>query len=552
MNVTTYMTSDVIIQGLLEQSGTSGSQPSNSDGSHNSTYPLHISGFPNCGTPVAQNCTNSNFTFAPTQWDAYGVNGFMSKYVSDRGINSFQTLLQQAQNDFEPKTKVQNNICDISSQQFNCPGPDYTMCQATSENTTTVSGAIMTKGVTNFATFLNLIYMALDQVSGDIGDWIDGAVTTFWNPAEKTDWSRILNIANAVLAIAATAAFEFGFIYTAASKAAVHLANGLGTHGFMTVALISLGLKIPDPKPEETMFKQASGYKVGAQNYIKQVQSGFEALFANPINSSDLVNVFGGGTWVADDIYTAFTTTGNAKRVAEWYEKQMVAQFVSRALIDNDFYIVFVPYGDKQRYTDKEIGFSDDDCIHHWINNPNWRYASACGMTFGPDGPKGMGLFVRPGDEGSDTTALIKQKLNYHGRDINFTDILGSSLWGHQKYGFNYTLLDKEAELVTANGLADATTSFTQQDLAFDYPGLFNLPVCVLSDLTTVPGVGQVLHDMGKLNFPVEIKNPCECSGYNYQAPGSQQSLKFMDVVTDKVKKSIESNKIGCKAQYKS
>jgi len=531
MTVTNTTTADLAIQGLLE------SPPS--EASHNATtYPLHISGYPNCDTPVAQNCANANFTFDTTQWNAYKVNDFLPTYLSDRGINSFQALLHHAQNDFEPKTKVQNAICDITSPQFNCPGPDWTMCEDSSENTTTVRGVIMTKGITNFATFLNFLYTALNPVAGNLGDWIDGAVATYWNPAQTSQWSRVLNIISSVISILATGLFEFHVLAPVAASVSA-AASAAGTHGFMASAIIGLILKIPKPSTEETMFKQASGYKIGAQNHIKQVQDGFQSIFTTAAASSDLASVFANGAWVSDDMYQTFTTTGNAKRVSEWYEKMMVSQYISQALVNNDFYIVFVPYDDKKRFGGTEIGFTDDDCIHHWVNNPKWKHASACGMSLGPNGPKGVALFVRPWSEGPDTKSLVTQSLNYHGHNISFVEILGSALWGHQKYGLNYTLPEKEAETMTARGLAGAATSFTESDLAFDYPGLFNLPVCVLSELSNVPGIGQIMKDIGKSQFQWEYEDPCSCSGYTYQAPDSKESLSFRDVVSDKVRKSL-------------
>jgi len=61
----------------------------------------------------------------------------------------------------------------------------------------------------------------------------------------------------------------------------------------------------------------------------------------------------------------------------------------------------------------------------------------------------------------------------------------------------------------------------------------------VLSELSNVPGIGQIMKDIGKSQFQWEYEDPCSCSGYTYQAPDSKESLSFRDVVSDKVRKSL-------------
>jgi hypothetical protein len=529
MDVTANMQPSLMISGLL-LSDTSG---------QNNSYPLDILGVPPCGLPVANNCTSRNFTVDHQQWEAYQVDTFMKSYLVNNNINDFDAFRKKAMEDFEPTMTADSKICDITDPNFNCLPPQWSDCN-TNSDVDTVRGVIMTTAIIEFTNFVAMLYAAVSTVSGRIGDEIDEIVTNFWVPAATETWDKIMSVVSSIVGIL-IAAFVLldAFLPEAAwttglVAAAITASNAFGIAG-NTANLIS------NPGNTDTEFKQSAGYKVGAQNMLGQVMNGFEVLYTNDKIGQDNINkIIGGGNWVGEEITKAFSTQGVGSDSTEWYEKLMVAQFITKALTDNDAFVLFIPYGSNIQYNGKKWGFDQKTCQDHWIDDPSWGYYAACDIPFGPNGEPGMSVFTRPSSEGSASKAWADKPLNYQGQNITGWDIMSSSIWGQQEHGFNFTFLDQNfTNTLSEGGLTAAENLF--KNVAINQPGLYNVPVCVVQDLVYIPGVNQVMSDINNSPFSggyYHADNPCPCGNYIYTSPDGNKG-QFTDFVSQKVKDSI-------------
>lgn len=537
MNVTANMATSLMVSGLLLHEESSRRRNARRD---ELEYPLRVIGVPPCGLPIANNCTNRHFQADRQQWKAYQVDDFMKSYLEKNEINNYDTFRKKAMEDFEPGLSSGGKICDITNGHFNCLPPDYSACSTDADNEN-VRGVIMTTAIVQFTNFMALLYDAVSVVSGRIGDEIDQITTNFWVPAAKQTWTKIMSVMSAVIGIMIAGFVLLDIVIPGVAwtgglvVAAIAASNAFGIAG-------NVG-NLEDPGSTDTQFEQSTGYKVGAQNMLKQVMNGLESLYTSSETGGDtLMKVIGGGNWVGKEISGIFSEQGLGADSTEWYEKLMVAQFITKALTDNNAYILFIAYGDDVPYNGEKLGFDQKTCEEHWKNDPSWKYYSACDITFGPNGAPGMSIFTRPSKDGSESKSWAEAPLNYHGQNITAWDIMSSSIWGHQQHGFNYTFLDQDfTEILSKDGLQAAQNIF--QNVAINQPGLYNVPVCVVEDLVYISGVNQVMSDIhddpGRQRY-YRANNPCPCKDYSYTAPDEkQENGYFTDFVSERVQNSL-------------
>ncbi len=112
-------------------------------------------------------------------------------------------------------------------------------------------------------------------------------------------------------------------------------------------------------------------------------------------------------------------------------------------------------------------------------------------------------------------------------------DAMQSSMDGLSQHGFGYNLtaVDFPSLLQQGQGALDSFTT-----LPLSTPGLFNLAVCVVTDLAEIPGADQVKSDMGIPNG-FSIANPCQCAVSNVTVGGRTQM--FVDNVSQAIKDAV-------------
>ncbi|CAL5868291.1 uncharacterized protein PFLUO_LOCUS2515 [Penicillium psychrofluorescens] len=533
MNVTADMQSSLMISGLLLADTTGQSTGGNN------TYPLDVVAVPPCGLPVAENCTSRNFTPDPQQWEAYQVDSFLKSYLSKHDINSFEALVNQAQSDFEPKMDANGKTCDITNSNFNCEPPLNIECSS-DPTADEIRGVIMTTAIVEFVNFMSTLYQSVSTVSGSIGSELDAITSNFWVPAATETWTEIMSVLSSVIGLMIAGFVILDAVTDAAFTPFLVAGSIVASNAF---GLAGNAGNLANPSDTDTEFEQNSKYETGAQNMLSQVMNGFDVLIkTNETGQTGISKVIGGGAWVGSGVKSFFNTDGIGANITGWYEELMIAQFITKALTDNDAYILFLPYGDNVPYNGKAWGFNQTMCEDHWTNDPSWNYYAACDITFGPSGPPGMSVFTRPSSEGSSSDSWVKP-LSYKGKNITGWDIMASSIWGQQQHGFNFTYLsDNFTSIVSQGGLSAVSSIFS--NVAIDQPGLYNVPVCLVKDLVYMPGVDQVMSDTDNnegVDGYYHADDPCTCATYGYTSPDGNTG-NFTDFVSSKVQDSISGD----------
>lgn len=558
LKVTPNMQPSLSISGLLLpiDPGTSNytdKQSLNGRDSSNDTitkYPLDILGTPPCGQYIAVDCSDPTWRVTPKLWQAYKMDEFLKTYLSKKNIKSFDGLMTQSIQDFEPPSDVDGQFCDFSGN-FQCHVPDRSECLdaiaghplSTSDDVT--RGMILTITMAQFTNFIGALYIAIEGVANTIDGFLSGVVANVWQPAAQATWTKIMSLASSILGVFL---ITLGVIVSAVPGFAP-LAGVLTTAATVASGAFGLAGSIGslDPGSADTQFFQSAGYQIGAQNQLNNMQQGLiNGLYKNDAVGRDgISSLLAGGLWVDPDVHAAFTDVGFGAKATNWFGKLMIAQYSTKALTDNDAFILFIPYGDDVPYNGEAKGFSKDICERTWVNDPSWKYTAFCDVTMGPNGQAGMSLFTRPSNKNSESESWDKNPLDYHNTNYTTFDIIKSSMWGQQIHGFNYTLLGNDlADSLVKEGPSAVATKF--ENLPMDEPGLFNVPVCVVKDLVYVPGVWQVMADAANSKYFGNYfrgSDPCPCADYSYKSPDGK-SGKFTDFVSKNVKDSIGD---GCK-----
>lgn len=147
-----------------------------------------------------------------------------------------------------------------------------------------------------------------------------------------------------------------------------------------------------------------------------------------------------------------------------------------------------------------------------------------------------MAILTRPYAEGYSSTVYADVTYSWRSgaRTWNPHDALQSSMDGLSQHGFNYNLTDVDFSTLLSQG-EGALNTFTT--LPLSTPGLFNIPVCVVSDLSQLPGADQEMTDNDIANG-YRFVNPCQCKTSNITVNG--QTQMFIDNASDGVKNAVD------------
>ncbi|KAJ5826456.1 hypothetical protein N7474_003594 [Penicillium riverlandense] len=518
MNVTAHMETSLMVSGRLdrldETVGRIVSQKRGESHDNKTTYPLVVSGVPPCGLPIAQNCTQQHFSGTPQQWGAYQMDDFLKSYLAKTGINNFESLRDRTMREFGYGLSELDTDCDITADDYNCPIASFCRSHPTTYET---RGTLLDSSIAQFAQFLNIVIQGVKGIQSPIAIAIDEIAGSILAPAEAENDGKILGIANAFMGIL-VAAFIFLDLVTAESMdliwgtlLAVGICAEVGLGGASDI------LALNDPESADSEFKGATKYNMAVESEIRQLESGFEALYDKNIGQDHIAQILGGGQWTGWQLTGNWSKTGFQDQVSSWFGQAMFAQYVTKALKSQGAYILFIAYGDDVPYNGKTWGFDQTTCKDNWTTDSGWEYFATCNITFGPNGTPGMSLFTRPSINGSESKSWMSSKLAYGDQTITGWDIMASSISGQQQFGFNYSLMDQNfTKLLEEGGVEGAqqiTNIFTS--ITPDTAGLYSVPVCVVDDLVYVPGVAQVMSDIrdvpGTKQF-FQTDNPCTCA----------------------------------------
>ncbi|KAM0794784.1 hypothetical protein BDR22DRAFT_873751 [Usnea florida] len=156
------------------------------------------------------------------------------------------------------------------------------------------------------------------------------------------------------------------------------------------------------------------------------------------------------------------------------------------------------------------------------------------------------------------TTYNFKTAFTQSFTDGNFTynpeDVIQSSISGWWSYGYNYTLINQDYGF--SPGALDSVENFRDQlfavaNIKSNSEGVYNLPVCVLNELASIPECFKAFSDNGD-KTPLTDDELDNCFIHPINCLGDQSGVlptknatygfqRFRDYITDRLKDNLDS-----------
>ena len=426
-----------------------------------------------------------------------------------------------------------------------------------------------------------MLWNVFENVQVAVSDWIDELITEFIVPKVKQKWTAIVNIAQSMTGIliflfilwdviapeaalaevpaevAVEGAAEGATAGGAASggaasgeaasggaasggAAAGGRTSGYGVAGIVGVtnalgAVSNFANGFLTTPADDTYLKYTGEYSEGVSTYASYMQSSISQLWrpsnASGFNISGVENALKGGAWT--DISNPLAVPNLGNMTESFFETLLITSLINMIWKNNDFYVVFVPYGPVTKFQTGYVTstatetFSEENCTNHWVNDPNRPNYISCSLNY--DGKPGMTFLTQPSSADGGTLPLSEAQ--FAESPIGFTfvndDALQSSLTANALHGFNYNYSTSDLADTVLAGASKLATDFVSVPL--DTPGLYNLDVCVVTELSFVPGAREYLRAGNGDRHDLIYLDPCTCA--NFTSNGD----KFVDFATENV-----------------
>ncbi|KAL8826951.1 MAG: hypothetical protein Q9170_007206 [Blastenia crenularia] len=456
-------------------------------------YDLTVTSTPPCALPVFQNCSNRNFDPTADQWEAYSTGPFLEKYLKDNNINSLAGLLSKASSDFLPTTDAQALICTPDAGTiFNCDYPSHSLCDSSSPDAT--AGFLVVAAVIRMSQMLSLLYNTINNAQGDMAGYITQIVVKFFQPQATQEWQAIVTAVSSVVGLLTFIAIIIDTL-TEGAATGILVAAIVGTQSALGAAA-NFKNGFEAKKPDATYLAIDGNYTQSVMDYARGLEETVDNIWSNSeLTQSGITAALASGAWL--DVPNPFNVTGIAEQARDWLDNLLVTSYINRVFNDADAFIVFLPY---QKWVYSGVygrtelyDFTQEDCQTHWNNDPGWPYFSTCDVKMGDQA--GMAVVTRPSSEGKGsktwTSEVDWQWASYTWDSHAMVD---SAVSGFGQHGFGYNLTNIDFSTVLNKGSQEALD--TWKTLPLSTPGLFNIPVCILSDMMDVPGGGQIAKDV--------------------------------------------------------
>jgi len=224
-----------------------------------------------------------------------------------------------------------------------------------------------------------------------------------------------------------------------------------------------------------------------------------------------MVDILKGGSYfgtlpTADNNTAAGSLNEN---MAAYFENMMLTSLTNNWLITAHVYIVFIPYGTVWSGASKYASFTQEDCETDWFKPGGGRWANSVvgSCTAGdPVNGEGMAVFLNAGGQEKASWFSRDFTYPYKSERYNPQDVLSSSLQAFLQHGFGYNITSS-----LAGDIINDHLNYDQLDKKLNYgpstPGIYNLPVCRIADLTAVPN-GHLAQQSGSRTSQ---QYPCTC-----------------------------------------
>lgn len=388
-----------------------------------------------------------------------------------------------------------------------------------------------------------MLWNIFKDVQSDVGDWVDELVTQFIVPKVKQSWEAEVTAASSITGILIFFFILFDVLApeAAAPTAGIGVAVIVGlTNVIGSVSNFANGF-LSQPA-DDTYLKYTGEYSEGVSEYTSYMQTSVSQLWrsSNPSGFGTLAveNVLRGGAWT--DISNPLATPNVGNITESFFDTLLVTSLINMIWKSNDFYVVFVPYGTVTSFqsgsspTTKTEAFTEDDCTNHWVNDPNRPNYISCALNYG--GTSGMTILTQPSSADGGTIPLSKASFAEPTIGFNFSndDALQASLTANAQYGFDYNFTTSDLSDTVSSGAAKFSTDFVS--LPLNSPGLYNLDVCVVTELSYVPGAQEYLKAGNGNTKDFIYLDPCVCATF------SSNGGKFVDYANSDVTGAVTTD----------
>ncbi|KAL8651301.1 MAG: hypothetical protein Q9226_004769 [Calogaya cf. arnoldii] len=490
-------------------------------------YDLTITSTPECAKPVFQNCSERSFDPTADQWEAYSTSDFLTKYLAENNIKSLSDLLAKATNDFLPTIDAQGMIWQI----YACEYPSSGQCESDDPNA--VAGFLVVAAVVRMSQMLSLIYNTVELAKGDMGAYITQIVVKFFQPQAEQEWTSIVSAVSSLIGLFVALAIIIDTA-TLGSATGFLVAAIVGIQGAIGAAS-TFKTGFSKEKPDATYLTIEGNYSQSVVDYSRGLQEIINNVWANEeLTSGGIIEGLSNGAWL--EVGNPYNVTGITEEARDWLDNLLVTSYINRVFNDADAFIVFLPYMKYMYYgvsgRTEVMDFTQQECEKRWAGNPSWKYYATCDIKLGGNGEAGMAVVTRPSSQGGGSKTWTSDVewvwASYTWDPHAFVE---STLTGFGEHGFGYNLTNIDFDSILDRGSQAAIDNW--KALPLSTPGLFNIPVCRLTNMMDLPGGGTPATDMGK--DAVFRPDPLSCVGSNSTATGA----KFCDNVSPEIKKAI-------------
>lgn len=535
LNVTAKMQQAITVFGV-----TSGGDPVNGK------FDLTITSTPPCALPIAQSCASSSFNPSASQWQAYGTDKWLVKYISTNNIQTFADLYNQAIVDFIEPKEYANFHCDPGDEIYSCQPPTSPAdCNST-------QGFLVVWGVMRISNALDFLWNTLTRVQGDVENWLASLIVDWVVPSVTQKWENYVTAASSIVGVLV---FIFILIDVLSEDAAspltgIAVALIVGTTNIIG-AVANFANGFTTTPPSDTYLEYVGEYGDFDSTWIGYMQSAITDLWTptsgTSFGATAVENGLLGGAWT--NVLDPFSTMNLDTVTRLFFDTILLDSLINQIWKTNGFYVVFVPYGSVSNFekspgsSTTTIPFGLDDCNNHWANDPARTDYIDCSLNYG--GVEGMTILTQPFSIGGTVKDILQ---NFTAPAVNYTFsneyALQSSLTANALYGFEYNLTTAELDATVKSGAYNLTAEYV---IPPDTAGLFNLDVCVVTQLSYVPGAREYL-DAGNGDLTlINYEDPCSCATF------SSQGMNFVDYATAAVVDAVSSNQTSgqpCSARY--
>lgn len=341
---------------------------------------------------------------------------------------------------------------------------------------------------------LSLLYTTIERAQADMSGYITQIVTKFFQPQAEQEWQAIVTAVSSIVGLFTFVAILIdGFTAFTATPALVAAVVGIQS-ALGAAANFKNGFE--KQKPDATYLAIDGNYTQSVIDYCRSLEEVVNNVWDNTeLTQAGIKTALASGEWL--EVGNPYNVSGITEDSRDWLDNLLVTSYINRVMSDADAYIAFLPY---QKYVysgvygrTEIIDFNQDLCATHWANDPGWSYYATCDVPMGLT--NGMAVVTRPSSEGKGSktwTSGVEWVWASYTWDAHA--MVASVLGGYAEHGFGYNLTNINFANILNKGAGEAIDSW--KTLPLSTPGLFNLPVCVMTNMMDIPGGGTPATDV--------------------------------------------------------